>query len=108
MASGSSGTGNSSARISSELRGSLKIPLWSARPAQARIAVHNAFWEREPKQLPKKLFLTCSCMLYVISVTITRYESKAELSELNLQCDNGANVVSVFRGRHLLKRFVVR
>lgn len=48
MASRSSGVGSSSARISSELRGSAGIPASFFRPAQSLTLVFSAFWDREP------------------------------------------------------------
>lgn len=54
MASGASGIGSSSARISSVLRGSVRILLWSVMPAPVVTAVQSAFWDREPGQFSHK------------------------------------------------------
>lgn len=48
MASSSSGTGSSSARISSVLRGSAGNPLRIVRPVQSVTVVFRVFWDLEP------------------------------------------------------------
>lgn len=48
MASSSSGTGSSSARISSVLRGSTGNPLRIVGPVQSVTVVFSVLWDREP------------------------------------------------------------
>lgn len=88
MASDPSGIGSSSARISSVLRGSIRIPLWSLM--QAVTVVHSAFWDREPEHF---IQINILCLLLNISSTTpprhvclyyTLDDNNIEFPELNL------------------------
>lgn len=87
MASGSSGTGSSSARISAVLRGSIRIPLWSVMPVQALTAVQSAFWDCEPGQFSYKhsLHIFTCIIKHSISTSMTQLMAiTSEFPELNL------------------------
>lgn len=65
MASGASGIGSSSARISSVLRGSVRFPLRSVMPVPAVTAVHSAFWDHDPGQFSyKETSFSCFYMYF--------------------------------------------